>query len=649
MIQFSPDDQDQDPLLASYLSGKRPLSKNIAGIARGAATAPSDLGFSPDDPDDNWLSPPLDRAAFRVSGASAAPQASVKPSAGSGNVLLGRGPASMPPPERDTPPAPAPPVQMAPPPQIDHAAPTDIPPEMRQEAPAVPQAPVAVKPIDQTQDQIGKVEQDLADKRANAPQLKSNWAQRLGMAVLAAGKLAPYAQQIIHPKYTEQMGSYQAGVASDEAHLKALGQAETALTYGQQRQAKANELAAEEQQRIARSKPHFGQLQIDSTQAHLFPFHPKETDGSVWVDKAEALEKEKEIGKPITLKEGEQLIDPVTHLPLAGTTRPVKITSMFEQIKADHPDWTAEQIQDFEQKGKAEPSAKAMQDYMRTMSKVSLEGLPLDPTDVKTNLRSLDASKTLTPEERADAHSFMVAHTTPAQAATAGIMRMEMVGNTRAIPVIDSNTGNMEITSAANAINHPGQYIPAAEGAKQMSKQAVFDDLHYNINSAKNAIGALSSIDAPTRAALANQLQEADPKSALSAFLHGEVGTALTPEQRHAVQALAQLSENAMSLRSVAGMGQGAADLRDAIRSVLPSAKSPDKKYALEQLNNFEQVVHRLEGGVPGVGAAMRGNAQRTGGTPGGGKIIVTDPNGLPHPFDTQAQADAFKKLAGIK
>ncbi len=32
-----------------------------------------------------------------------------------------------------------------------------------------------------------------------------------------------------------------------------------------------------------------------------------------------------------------------------------------------------------------------------------------------------------------------------------------------------------------------------------------------------------------------------------------------------------------------------------------------------------------------------------------GGKIVVTAPDGSKHPFDTQAQADAFKKLAGIK
>jgi hypothetical protein len=36
-------------------------------------------------------------------------------------------------------------------------------------------------------------------------------------------------------------------------------------------------------------------------------------------------------------------------------------------------------------------------------------------------------------------------------------------------------------------------------------------------------------------------------------------------------------------------------------------------------------------------------------GNQGGGKVSVTAPDGSIHPFDTQAQADAFKKLAGIK
>ncbi len=38
-----------------------------------------------------------------------------------------------------------------------------------------------------------------------------------------------------------------------------------------------------------------------------------------------------------------------------------------------------------------------------------------------------------------------------------------------------------------------------------------------------------------------------------------------------------------------------------------------------------------------------------TGAQGGGGKVSVTAPDGSVHPFDNQAQADAFKKLAGIK
>lgn len=41
-------------------------------------------------------------------------------------------------------------------------------------------------------------------------------------------------------------------------------------------------------------------------------------------------------------------------------------------------------------------------------------------------------------------------------------------------------------------------------------------------------------------------------------------------------------------------------------------------------------------------------NGQQPDGGGGEGKIVVVDPNGKPHEFDTQEQADRFKKLAGI-
>lgn len=50
--------------------------------------------------------------------------------------------------------------------------------------------------------------------------------------------------------------------------------------------------------------------------------------------------------------------------------------------------------------------------------------------------------------------------------------------------------------------------------------------------------------------------------------------------------------------------------------------------------------------------AIVQGYKDRAAGTKaggGGGEIIVTDPDGGKHPFATQAQADAFKKRAGIQ
>lgn len=182
-----------------------------------------------------------------------------------------------------------------------------------------------------------------------------------------------------------------------------------------------------------------------------------------------------------------------------------------------------------------------------------------------------------------------------------GVQRMEVLAQTREYPVINKQTGQMEMRSASDINANKGLYAPAGPAASAMGKEAVFQDLHYNIDTARKAIQGLESMDAGTRAALSYALRHTDPASSIQTFLTGAIGTRLTPQQQEAVQALALLSENALSLRSVAGMGQGSDDLRSAIQATLPSGKSPTKGYALEQLNKFEQVVKRLETGVPGV------------------------------------------------
>jgi len=76
------------------------------------------------------------------------------------------------------------------------------------------------------------------------PTYKSNWAKDLGAAILSMGRLAPIAQQITHPKYTQQMNQYQGHVADIAERQKEI---ETADKIGSE--AEKNRAAAEKNQR----------------------------------------------------------------------------------------------------------------------------------------------------------------------------------------------------------------------------------------------------------------------------------------------------------------------------------------------------------------------------------------------------------------
>jgi hypothetical protein len=252
--------------------------------------------------------------------------------------------------------------------------------------------------------------------------------------------------------------------------------------------------------------------------------------------------------------------------------------------------------------------------FQNTIAKIAPE-LPAGAiSDVNKLSAAISKSARLTPGEKSDALGYIAAHPTPASQASNTRIRIEGMGAIREYPVLNTQTNSLEMRSAAdiNAANKlkPGTYAPAGEGAKAMSKQAIFSDLHYNIQNARDAINGLESMDAATRGKLSVMLRQTDPKSAVSTFLTSSAGQTLTDAQQNAAIALASLQENAMTLRSVAGMGQGSDELRSAILATIPSGKTPSKGYALKQLAQFEGVVSRLETGVPRLGGG--GNTGKT-------------------------------------
>jgi hypothetical protein len=551
------------------------------------------------------------------------------------------GPVSAPVPAAPSPPAPVPPspangpadtsgsgddaqalgAVMAPAPVTTPAAGTSVPAS----ASSVTAPPTTVPDtgVSKTIADINK----LAAERASDPEgfrPNSNWAQRLAGAVLAMTRFAPVANQIIHPKWSQQQQAQyiQPGAALQE-QLKSEESAEATLSQAVQRTAQAQknvvqgqELAALPQNRADRVKELQHKAFLGLLGPNPIPLQPGETAPSnyhILTDPTDGT---------VYARENPFIPVPDEMLPYLPGVQKGGQTSVTQYQKALDAKY-AQDLENTKQSNKPVTGTEQKNTFMDTIKKVAAEGsiTPQSLTDVNKLSQAIRGSTTLSDDEKNSALAYMAANPTPAIQGTTALIRMEGLQTSREYPVINKQSGQLEMRSAAEINSSPGNFAPAGPGATALTKNAIFQDLHYNINTARNAIQALDDMDAPTRAALSYALRHTDPASAFQTFLTGSAGAAMNPKQQEAAQALALLSENAMSLRNVAGMGQGSDDLRSAIQATLPSGKSPSKGYALSQLSKFEQVVNRLEKGVPGM-TSPNGQTTNSSG------VTATDANG---------------------
>jgi hypothetical protein len=190
---------------------------------------------------------------------------------------------------------------------------------------------------------------------------------------------------------------------------------------------------------------------------------------------------------------------------------------------------------------------------------------------------------------------------------TTAAIRVEGMGQLREYPVLNTQTGQLEYRSAndINAANKlkAGTYAPAGEGTKAMSKTALIEDIRGNLQQVRDSLNnpKMPEFTADQRAEIAIALGGREPSGALQAAFRGGVLGSLSPEQQEYLVNMAQLTENAMAMRSVLGAGQGSEDMRSAIKATLPGPRTPTKVYALNQLQKFEAVLNRLERGIPNV------------------------------------------------
>lgn len=186
---------------------------------------------------------------------------------------------------------------------------------------------------------------------------------------------------------------------------------------------------------------------------------------------------------------------------------------------------------------------------------------------------------------------------------------------------------------------------PAGIGAQQLSKEAQFQDIYAGIGMVRNAVNQMGSepLDSPTIAKLTMALRETSPTIANQLF-DTVLGTQnLTPEQQDFVVAVQQLNERALSLRNVAGMGNGSDQMRAAIRAALPSVKSGNPEMMRKQLDALNNMVDKLHTGILKVRSPQQGNSESSAPALKNGMVRVQIP-GYPEGQIHREQLAAFKK-----
>lgn len=201
----------------------------------------------------------------------------------------------------------------------------------------------------------------------------------------------------------------------------------------------------------------------------------------------------------------------------------------------------------------------------------------------------------------------------------------QMRGKVQEYSVIDRTTGEPTMVNADTINANPGRFMAGSLGQQLKNRASVFDEINYTAGQFNSALDKLSDDDFKTlpRAQIALALQSRDPSSAMSTFIGSEVGATLSLAQVDYVTGLASMQESAMSLRSIAGMGQGSDKLRNAIVTMLPGPTTPSKDYAKRQMVLFNGELNALRRSVPSSTSLGMNNSTQSDSTapPPGAKV----------------------------
>jgi hypothetical protein len=275
---------------------------------------------------------------------------------------------------------------------------------------------------------------------------------------------------------------------------------------------------------------------------------------------------------------------------VSNGTIPYAVQRGGKTLTPDSPEWSKEDQTLFD----AAKHASDLKQQLKIDPIIAAEiGTPPDPKEFKGGKTS--------PEYGAALKKFgMEAEQAKTRmAGSAAAARGKAYGEYRPVQIINPDTHHVEYVFAKDAIAQGA--AGASEGGKVMSKQAQIGDIETASKKVRDSIKNLDRpFDAGQIAKLDVALKSPDESIAQTEF-KALAQQNLTPAQQDFVVWLSQINERAMSLRNIAGMGQGAQDTRNAIRAMLPGVGSGSTEMALKQLDAFDQQVKVLKSGIPSV------------------------------------------------
>jgi hypothetical protein len=193
-------------------------------------------------------------------------------------------------------------------------------------------------------------------------------------------------------------------------------------------------------------------------------------------------------------------------------------------------------------------------------------------------------------------------------------IRVEGQGDYRMKDYYDIATRSY-ITMSATDFNNlsdddkKNRYMPATKATSIINQRNLIADMKGVSQDTRYALEKLvKPFDAKQIAQISYILKSTDPQSAWGKFTQSMIGKTLTPDQIEYVTSLLQLQENAMAMRSVLGAGQGSDELREAIKKTIPGAATPNKQFALTQLDKFDKTLDRLTTYTPSLDYKPRGS-----------------------------------------